>query len=43
LGVTDVLEVGPGKVLAGIMKRTCADLQYAPIGTLADLMPGESA
>jgi [acyl-carrier-protein] S-malonyltransferase len=39
LGVTDVLEVGPGKVLAGIMKRTCADLQYTPIGTLADLIP----
>ncbi len=37
LDVTQVLEVGPGKVLAGIMKRTCGDLSYALIGSLADL------
>jgi [acyl-carrier-protein] S-malonyltransferase len=37
LDVTQVLEVGPGKVLAGIMKRTCGDLSYVLIGSLADL------
>jgi [acyl-carrier-protein] S-malonyltransferase len=28
LGIDRVVEVGPGKVLVGIMKRTCADLTY---------------
>ncbi len=36
-GVSHVSEVGPGKVLVGIMKRTCPDLTYAVVGTLADL------
>jgi [acyl-carrier-protein] S-malonyltransferase len=36
-GVTHVMEVGPGKVLAGIMKRTCGDLSYGLVGSAADL------
>jgi [acyl-carrier-protein] S-malonyltransferase len=36
-GVARVVEVGPGKVLVGIMKRTVADLTYANCGTIADL------
>jgi [acyl-carrier-protein] S-malonyltransferase len=36
-GVSSVVEVGPGKVLVGIMKRTVADLNYANCGTIADL------
>jgi [acyl-carrier-protein] S-malonyltransferase len=30
-------EVGPGKVLVGIMKRTCEGVEFGTIGTLADL------
>ncbi len=37
-GVSRVVEVGPGKVLVGIMKRTVADLNYANCGTIADLV-----
>jgi [acyl-carrier-protein] S-malonyltransferase len=37
LGVTSVTEVGPGKVLVGIMKRTCEGVEFGTIGTLADL------
>ncbi len=37
LGVTSVTEVGPGKVLVGIMKRTCEGVEFATIGTLADV------
>jgi [acyl-carrier-protein] S-malonyltransferase len=37
LGVTTVTEVGPGKVLVGIMKRTCEGVTFGTIGTLADL------
>jgi [acyl-carrier-protein] S-malonyltransferase len=37
LAVSAVVEVGPGKVLVGIMKRTCGDLTYSTIGTLSDL------
>jgi [acyl-carrier-protein] S-malonyltransferase len=36
-GVSHVVEVGPGKVLVGIMKRTVADLNYGNCGTIADL------
>jgi [acyl-carrier-protein] S-malonyltransferase len=36
-GVSTVMEVGPGKVLVGIMKRTVADLAYRNCGTIADL------
>jgi [acyl-carrier-protein] S-malonyltransferase len=37
LGVTAVTEVGPGKVLIGVMKRTCPDMVFAKIGTQAEL------
>jgi [acyl-carrier-protein] S-malonyltransferase len=37
LAVSRVVEVGPGKVLVGIMKRTCGDLTYETVGSLADL------
>ncbi|MBE9028272.1 ACP S-malonyltransferase [filamentous cyanobacterium LEGE 11480] len=35
--VSRVVEVGPGKVLIGIMKRTDKTLTYDTVGTLADL------
>jgi [acyl-carrier-protein] S-malonyltransferase len=37
LGVTAITEVGPGKVLVGIMKRTCGDMVFGTIGTQAEL------
>jgi [acyl-carrier-protein] S-malonyltransferase len=37
LGVTQITEVGPGKVLVGIMKRTCAAVEFSTIGTVAEL------
>ncbi|MCU0526704.1 MAG: ACP S-malonyltransferase [Elainella sp. Prado103] len=37
LGVSKVVEVGPGKVLTGIMKRTIADVALENVGTVADL------
>ncbi len=37
LGITQAIEVGPGKVLAGLIKRTCEEITVAPAGTLADL------
>lgn len=36
-GVNRVVEVGPGKVLTGIIKRTCPDLVLKTIGSLAEL------
>jgi [acyl-carrier-protein] S-malonyltransferase len=36
-GVTRVVEVGPGKVLTGIIKRTCPTLELGNVGTLADI------
>ncbi len=36
-GVSHIVEVGPGKVLVGIMKRTVADVVYGNCGTIADL------
>ena len=35
-GINRVVEVGPGKVLTGIIKRTCPDLILENIGSLAD-------
>ncbi|BFM40095.1 malonyl CoA-acyl carrier protein transacylase [Synechocystis sp. LKSZ1] len=37
LGVTSVWEVGPGKVLTGLFKRTCPDLELKNISGPADL------
>jgi [acyl-carrier-protein] S-malonyltransferase len=37
LGVSQAMEVGPGKVLAGIIKRTCPDLSLLNVGSLAEL------
>ncbi|MEL6441841.1 MAG: ACP S-malonyltransferase [Cyanobacteria bacterium J06621_8] len=37
LGVTDVIEVGPGKVLCGLIKRTCSEIQFEAIGTAEQL------
>jgi [acyl-carrier-protein] S-malonyltransferase len=37
LGVTHGIEVGPGKVLAGIIKRTCPEMALLNVGTLAEL------
>ncbi len=38
LGVNAVVEVGPGKVLVGIMKRTCKEMTYSTVGTAADFL-----
>jgi [acyl-carrier-protein] S-malonyltransferase len=38
-GMTRVVEVGPGKVLAGIIKRTCPDLVLENVSGLAQLAP----
>lgn len=37
LEVTDLWEVGPGKVLTGLAKRTCPDLALKNIGDLPDI------
>jgi [acyl-carrier-protein] S-malonyltransferase len=38
-GIERVIEVGPGKVLTGIIKRTSPNLMLENIGSLADLPP----
>ncbi len=35
IGVSEVVEVGPGKVLTGLVKRTCPDVALVNVGTLA--------
>ena len=37
LGIQQTLEVGPGKVLSGLIGRTCEGITTAPMGTLANL------
>ncbi len=37
LGIDRVIEVGPGKVLGGLIKRTCADIVTIQMGTRSDL------
>jgi [acyl-carrier-protein] S-malonyltransferase len=36
-GIQRVIEVGPGNVLTGLIKRTCKDLELVNVGTLAQL------
>ncbi len=43
MGVEEVLEVGPGKVLTGLIKRTCPGIKLTPMGTLTDIMTHASA
>ncbi|MBU6230229.1 MAG: ACP S-malonyltransferase [Cyanobacteria bacterium REEB459] len=42
LGIDTVVEVGPGNVLTGLIKRTCAGLNLVNVGNLAQLaaLPG---
>lgn len=37
LGITQVLEVGPGKVLSGLIKRTCEGISVVQVSERADL------
>jgi [acyl-carrier-protein] S-malonyltransferase len=37
LGIETVVEVGPGNVLTGLIKRTCKDLALVNVGTLDQL------
>lgn len=35
-GITTVVEIGPGKVLTGLIKRTCPDVALVNVGSLAE-------
>ena len=37
LGITEIVEVGPGKALRGLIKRTCREINLAGVGTLEQL------
>jgi [acyl-carrier-protein] S-malonyltransferase len=37
LGITTAVEIGPGAVLSGLIKRSCEDITTAQIGSAADL------
>ncbi|MGB3613962.1 MAG: ACP S-malonyltransferase [Elainellaceae cyanobacterium] len=37
LGVATAVEVGPGKVLTGLMKRTCSGVTLQNVGSLSDI------
>ncbi|MEL7008563.1 MAG: ACP S-malonyltransferase [Cyanobacteria bacterium J06588_4] len=37
LGVEEIIEVGPGKVLCGLLKRTCKEIKLEAIGTAEQL------
>lgn len=41
LDVTSGVEVGPGQVLVGIMKRTCKAIAFSTVGTAAELSASE--
>jgi [acyl-carrier-protein] S-malonyltransferase len=32
-GVTHIFEIGPGKVLAGLVKRIAKEIEVVPVGT----------
>ncbi|NJL39294.1 MAG: malonyl CoA-acyl carrier protein transacylase, partial [Leptolyngbyaceae cyanobacterium SM1_4_3] len=36
-GIEQVIEIGPGKVLTGLIKRTCPELKLENISTVAEL------
>ena len=36
-GIVQAIEVGPGKVLTGLLKRTCPDITFKNVSGLADL------
>jgi [acyl-carrier-protein] S-malonyltransferase len=36
-GIDRVVEIGPGKVLTGLIKRTCSDLELVNVSSFADL------
>lgn len=36
-GVAEIIEIGPGKVLCGLIKRTCKDIALEAIGTVEQL------
>jgi [acyl-carrier-protein] S-malonyltransferase len=38
LGVEQAIEVGPGKVLTGLIKRTCPDMVLEKVGNLPELL-----
>ena len=42
LGVTSGVEVGPGQVLVGIMKRSCKSIAFSAVGTAAELSASET-
>jgi [acyl-carrier-protein] S-malonyltransferase len=37
LGIEQAIEVGPGKVLGGLIKRTCEGISTVQMGTRSDL------
>lgn len=37
MGIERVIEIGPGKVLTGLIKRTCPDLELLNLSSLSDL------
>lgn len=40
-GISQVVEIGPGKVLTGLIKRTCPDLTLENVGSVAELPNSE--
>ena len=43
LGVEEIIEVGPGKVLCGLIKRTCKEIKLETVGTAEQLEAKEPA
>jgi [acyl-carrier-protein] S-malonyltransferase len=39
-GIDRIIEVGPGKVLTGIIKRTCPNIALENVGSLAEISGG---